>query len=168
MKNIKKGFTLIELLVVILIIGTLAAIALPQYQKAVLRSRAAEIWTLLPTIRAAAEEYCMANGGGYPQVEDLSIDFPSHWKTSAFVISSCSRFSYEEGFVNGLLFMGKEPNIADTGNIPADAEYVTLQLTQSGERICMGTGQNCRQLGFTKGTSYCDCRGCHESNTYYE
>lgn len=67
MNNFNKGFTLIELLVVVLVIGALTSVALPQYERAVLRSRAAEVWTVLPTLRSATEEYCMETGDIMPR-----------------------------------------------------------------------------------------------------
>ena len=60
--NNKKGFTLIELLVVVLIIGILAAMAMPAYFKAVERSRAAEADTLVGSVVNAEQRYKMKTG----------------------------------------------------------------------------------------------------------
>lgn len=76
MKN-TQAFTLIELLVVVLIIGILAAVALPQYQQAVNKSRFANLRTISKSFIDAAKAYQLANGE-YPQdMEELSIDYPA-------------------------------------------------------------------------------------------
>ena len=69
MKN-NKGCTLIELLVVVLIIGILAAIALPQYFKAVARSRASEALMITKNVKDAAERFALAHNGTYPTTFD--------------------------------------------------------------------------------------------------
>ena len=79
-----KAFTLIELLVVVLIIGILAAVALPQYQKAVEKSKAAQALTLLKSVGQAAEIYAMANGSEFRSFDDLSVEIP--WATGTRVI----------------------------------------------------------------------------------
>ena len=71
------GFTLIELLVVVLIIGILAAVALPQYEWAVEKTRAAEAMSVLKTVRDAEEIFYMANGYYATSFEDLDIGVPT-------------------------------------------------------------------------------------------
>jgi len=78
-----EAFTLIELLVVVLIIGILAAVALPQYQKAVEKSRLAEALSMGSAIEKALALYILENG--YPTSATqllgdnsvLSVEFPA-------------------------------------------------------------------------------------------
>jgi len=77
MKNNAKGFSLLELLVVILIIGILAAIALPQYQRATEKAKMAEAVILLKAIAEAQQRYYMVHNKYLTctETDQLDIDF---------------------------------------------------------------------------------------------
>ena len=107
MKN--RAFTLIELLVVVLIIGILAAIALPQYEKAVAKSRVATVLPLMRRWHDALSLYKLEHGSyvkeedSLPSADDLGVSWPQNWECSSnglncfYDLWSCYANGNEEG-----------------------------------------------------------------------
>ena len=84
----KKAFTLIELLVVVLIIGILAAIALPQYQKAVARSRYKQLKITAQAIAHSQEIFYLANNEYASTFDQLDFVTPDKSTTTSTYFSN--------------------------------------------------------------------------------
>ena len=88
LKNIRKNykcFTLLELLVVVLIIGILASIALPQYKKAVLRSRFATVKQNVKTLSQSMERYYLVNNVYPTSLSNLDIEIKPAKNTDYYI-----------------------------------------------------------------------------------
>ena len=129
-----RAFTLIELLVVVLIIGILAAVALPQYQRAVRKASASEAMINLRALGDAELRYYLANGVFTDQIEDLDIQVNS------------SKYSYQVGIYES------DPSKVSVyaWAIPYGSNFsFELSLRNNGNRdlFCLGDAKMCSWIG---------------------
>ena len=153
-----KGFTLIELLVVVLIIGILSSVALPQYQKAVMKSRTAEAWVNLKNLNMAVNAYCLENPGAYESYvsgsnESLPIDVTNSKNFNYRGWIQCSHTNPHDIMAN---WQGGGGYSFSLGINP-----------RTGSRSC--NGNSCKDIGFVNYISnnddICLCGGsCYYAN----
>ncbi|ACC98649.1 PilE-like protein [Elusimicrobium minutum Pei191] len=150
----KKGFTLIELLVVVLIIGILAAIALPQYNKTVEKSRATEAFINLKAMADAEEIYFMQTGEYTSDFADLDIE-----------MQDSPRFKYYSDYPPSYIAASRSSNYYYNIEVYLQNPAAAYQ-SMKGKRICKTNGnpntkEICNSLGCESWSSdgtYCILR----------
>ena len=142
-KGGRLAFTLIELLVAILIIGILAAVAVPQYQKAVVKAKAAKVITLMSTIARAREAKYLETGKYVDNFRALDLDFPED--NACGVKQHCnSNWIYGQDWHIALDSLDAASfGHSITGMVPHNpyfdpAEFVMLQTNPLGLEVQLG------------------------------
>lgn len=150
--NKNAGFTLIELLVVVLIIGILAAVALPQYEVAVKKSRLGSYMPLVKTLADAEESYYLANGKYTGKISALDVDMPA-----SFSVINTGDDGYvrnEQGVKVDLLNGTADVTAGSSAALVAVVfpegltYYQYLQhSSKPGARYCTGHERVCKSIG---------------------
>ena len=170
------GFTLIELLVVVLIIGILAAMAMPQYFKAVERTRMAEAVTLIDSVVKAQRRKFMQTNRYAESFEGLDVSpkgatgIDYHTKGDLRTGRGGNGFRINldwSGFTSGAVSAFREFN-GRYEDSSLQYKYILRREYQSDNVTCHGMNQAGQELcadfcGIDTPTSYCCNDGTRDS-----
>ncbi len=103
------GFTLIELMIVVAIIGILAAVAIPNYQKYVTRARITEAMNFLGAARTDLAEYYQTQTRMPPDTGQKGLDALTIASSSSAVVASLDYENKDED--HAILIANLRPSI---------------------------------------------------------
>ena len=159
MKN--KGFTLIELLVVVLIIGILAAIALPQYRKAVAISKYAELMQTAKTLKDSQERFYLLNQYYATSPDQLDVLF------EGVTLFEGQYWKLPSGKIFGINHDGGRIFVADYSGICNNYE-IPLDFSGMYDKRAFCWPASTRPCNYELGVKVCEHYGTPSGDRYYK
>jgi prepilin-type N-terminal cleavage/methylation domain-containing protein len=131
MRKSNKGFTLIELMIVVVIVGILAALAIPRFMKAATKAKQAEARGILKQVYTMQKAYFVENDAYCRNGIIANAGAPLTFAPLAIEIISTARYDYTMA-VNGVNF-----TCTATANLDDDATVDTWTIDDMGDLICV-------------------------------
>ena len=154
-----RGFTLLEILVVVLIIGVFAAVAVPQYKRAVLKSRFHTVMPVAKAVADAQEVYYLTNNQYALSKDDLDVPHIDSESTEVKLSTAAEEDNYvyvaakHKDLPNARYITYQQHSPKFAGNIHCEAKAAADEENEE-VWLCRDALQGQEVAGSVQGTGY--------------